>query len=218
MTSRTAITSFPPWPSTNVNTARRVLLLVLEGANDIDFLLRLTARLHLEASDLPNLPALVHHGRVIPLPLGGGDAATWPLRFARLGYPEFHLYDREQDAEIAIRLQAIEKVNRRPDCCGFVTRKRSLENYLHPAAIAAAGEAEVGFGDEESVAEVVARARRPEDWTALSWRRRRQLVQQTKRRLNTVAVEQMNLQRLAERDPEGEVLDWLRTLQRLLGE
>lgn len=217
MTSRTALTSPPPLP-VNADAARRVLLLILEGANDIDFLLRLTGRLHVEASELPNLPALVNQGRVIPLPLGGGDAATWPLRFAPLGHLEFHLYDREQGAEVAIRLQAITSVNLRPGCYGFVTRKRSLENYLHPAAIAAAGEAHVQFGDDDSVAELVARARRPEGWTALTWRRRRQLVQQTKRRLNTVAVEQMNLRMLAERDPEGEVLGWLRTMQRLLGE
>ena len=82
---------------------KRPILILLEGANDLEFLVRIASRLQ---SDLPNVPDLGHlqlTGRIIMVPLGRGDPASWPDRLRPLDLPEFHLYDREQLPETDVR-------------------------------------------------------------------------------------------------------------------
>lgn len=92
----------------------RPLLIVLEGANDITFLVRLSTRLRTDLPHLPDLQQLQSEGQITLLPIGGGDPATWPNRLQALGCHEFHLYDREQHPETDNRRRAIAAVNARP--------------------------------------------------------------------------------------------------------
>jgi hypothetical protein len=103
-----------------------------------------------------------------------------------------------------------------------VAAKRSLENYLHPAAIHAAGNVELIFGDDDCVAQLLVRSKLRKlpvapQWEKLSARTRQRLTYRAKRWLNTQAVDQMTPKFLAERDPNGEVLGWFSMLARLLG-
>jgi hypothetical protein len=76
----------------NSNTSSsRPLLLVLEGQNDYEFLRRMSARVHEENREIPSLAHAIEQGSIIIAPVGGGDPATWPDRFAALGLQEFHL-------------------------------------------------------------------------------------------------------------------------------
>ena len=198
------------------------ILIVTEGTNDFEFLVRLVTQLRADDPTLPDLRQLCSEQRIAALPLGGGDPIAWPDRFFPLGVPEFHLYDREQAPEDKQRMRAIERVNVRPDCRGYLTTKRSLENYLHPAAIQAAGGGEITFGDHDSVAQLLAQHWRATEaaakpWETLSYRTHRRLTHHAKRWLNTVAVEHMTAVLLGERDPAGEVLGWLRTIGELAG-
>ncbi len=111
-------------------------------------------------------------------------------------------------------------MNRRPGCRAVVTSKRTLENYLHPAAIREAGGVEIDFGDDDAVADLIARQAYVKEYPGVPWEelfrrtqtRRRNRV---KRWLNTKAVDRMTPQRLAERDPKGEVRSWLEAMMRL---
>lgn len=199
----------------------RAALVVVEGANDVEFLLRLSAKLHLENPDLPDLAQWQAQNRLALIPVGGGDPASWPDRFRSLALREFHLYDREQMPETDVRLRAVQRVNARPGCHGAVTAKRAMENYLHPAAIAAAGGGEISFGDAEPVCSLLAHywyRRKPGlvKWEDLPRRAERRLTAQAKRWLNTMAVEHMTVDLLAERDPAGEVLSWLHAIDELV--
>jgi hypothetical protein len=165
---------------------------------------------------LPDLPSLVEQGRVIFLPAGGGDLAAWTRRLAPLGCGEFHLYDREQSPETELRCQIVAEVNQRPHCRAYHTRKRSLENYLHPQAVAAASGVTIEIADDTPVAEAVVQAQDPDLWPTLSYRARQRAICRMKRRLNTLAVDQMTPELLAERDPAGEVRGWFRAIQQLL--
>ncbi len=196
------------------------LLIVLEGANDLEFLTRLSSRLRQEEPNLPDLQRWQAEGRVRLATVGGGDPASWSYRFALLGLHEFHLYDREQAPESTVRQRAVDRVNAREHCRGVLTSKRSLENYLHPQAIAAGGGGTVEFGDQDPVALLLAQhwfeqvpATVP--WQLLPRRTHRRLAARAKRWLNTRAIEQMDLSLLAECDPEGEVLGWLRAIDEL---
>ena len=83
-----------------------------------------------------------------------------------------------------------------------------------------AGGVEVGFGDFDDVAEIVAQATFQSDesgsWESLSRRARRRLRDKAKKWLNREAVDRMTPERLAERDPDGEVIGWLRTIAELV--
>ncbi len=115
------------------------VLIVVEGVHDVEFLRRLTSKLHPQHKSIPDLVRLEREARAIFIPFGGGHILPWGQRFAPLQCPEFHLYDSEIEPETALRRQAVELNNKRAGCRALLLSQRSLESYLHPAAIFDAG-------------------------------------------------------------------------------
>lgn len=200
---------------------RRPLLLLLEGANDADFLLRISRLLNQAQASAVNLADLATLGQIVIVPFGGGISADWWNRFAPLSCPEFHLYDREQEPQTSKRKQLAERVNARPLCRAKITTKRSLENYLHPKAIRDAGGGSLTFGDDDCVPQLLV-CRRLQTahpglpWESLTPRTRQRLTYRAKKWLNTKAVEHMTAELLAQRDPAGELVGWLSMIAALL--
>ena len=210
-----------PVRSRGSSLTARPLLCLVEGRHDVEFLRRLSANLSREDPALPDLGFLERDGRLVFVPFGGGDVLAWSDRFAPFDCPEFHLLDREILPETTIRRAAVLRVNARPRCRAFVTTKRSLENYLHPTALLNAGGVELKFNDEASVAECLARQQSEAlnfdpPWNHLSRRTQSRLTNRAKRWLNMIAVEHLTRELLAESDPQGEVLHWLRTIYGLM--
>lgn len=200
---------------------RAKLLVVVEGRHDVMFLRTLSRILHGADALLPDLAALEADSELVFLPFGGGDALAWADRLASLHVPELHLYDREVSPETELRMRAADLVNRRPNCRAFVTRKRSLENYIHPHCIREISGLELTYGDDDDVAERVARgcherSGRPPAWKALPGRARKRFRERPKKWLNRLAVELMTPELLAESDPAGEICAWLATAGELL--
>jgi len=198
------------------------IFLVVEGINDIHFLRRISAILHVDDPRLPDLSTMESRGELIFVPFGGGDLSLWKDRLAGLSRAELHLYDREMPPETEARQRIVDAVNRRPRCRAFLTKKRSLENYLSPDAIREAGAVDISFSDHDYVAELVARQMHKRldgqpSWLDLPSRRRKRRRDRAKKWLNSRAVERMTPGRLAERDPEDEVRCWLATIARLAG-
>ncbi len=198
------------------------IFLVVEGVNDIQFLRRISAMLHIDDPRVPDLSAMELRGELIFVPFGGGDLSLWTDRLAGLDRPEFHLYDREMPPETQSRQTIADAVNCRPRCQATLTNKRSLENYLAPDAIREAGAVDIAFSDHDHVADLVARQMHTRldgqpPWNDLPARTQKRRRDRAKKWLNTRAVEQMTPARLAERDPDGEVRDWLATIIRLAG-
>ncbi len=168
--------------------ARGILLMVVEGQHDVAFLSRISRLLHTEDVTIPDLSRLEQNSRLIFVPAGGGDFRPWLCRLGPLGCNEFHLYDRETRPVTDERLRLAARINARPRCQAIVTGKRSLENYLHPAAVQEAQGLHLQFTDNEDVAELAASAvfasRSPDViWETLSSRARRRLA--TKPRLGS---------------------------------
>jgi len=211
-------TELLPIPSRFPPHFSRPLLFVVEGVLDIRFLTLLSQRLRSELSDIPDLAELTAQGRLVFIPAGGGDLSAWVTRLAPLGCAEFHLFDSEQAPETALRQIVVAQINQRPGCLATLTRKRALENYLHPVAIAAATGLQIVVDDHTSVAEtlVCSRTEIAAAWPTLSRRTRQRLLNRAKRLLNTRAVQHMTADLLAERDPTGEVLGWFRKLAAFL--
>ena len=196
------------------------ILLVVEGTNDIEFLRRISMLLYESDDTLPHLVEMEQRGELVFVPFGGGSVHAWTHRLAPLGKPEFHLYDHELPPETDLRREAADAVNRRPNCRAVLTRKRSLENYLHATAITAAGDVDVTFDDFDPAAEFAAKSlyQRGLDetpWELLPPRARRRMANRAKRWLNTKAADHMTVELLRQRDPDGEIVSWLRTIDRL---
>ncbi len=195
------------------------VLIVVEGTTDITFLQNITSVLTIEDEQVPNLAELALRGEVLFLPCGGGNVAAWYDRLGPLQLPEVHLYDGELPPETEVRQRAAACVNQRPHCRAFVTSRRSLENYLHPAAILAAGGPAVTIGVADDVGFVVAKAQHQanhdSNWYDLRYRQRGTLVHKAKRWLATTAARQMNCELLSAADPAGEVRSWLVAISEL---
>lgn len=189
--------------------------------NDIEFLRRISMTLHADDSNLPNLAEMEQVGELIFVPFGGGHVRAWAERLAPLFRPEFHLYDHELPPETELRLEAAASVNRRPRCEAVLTKKRCLENYLHPDAIFAAGGIRVQYDDFDCVAELTARElyrQRPGEtaWQLQARRSQSRMTNRAKRWLNTQAVEHMTVGQLEEQDREGEIHSWMLVIKELL--
>lgn len=198
------------------------LLVVVEGPHDIEFLRRLSAILHVHDPGTPDLARLERQGRLVFVTFGGGDIWLWTTRLAGLGLPEFHLYDREGPPETEIRQKAADVVNLRPNGCAVLTGKRSLENYVHPAAIRDVCGIELNFSDDDPVADLLARQLYQRDeplvpWAELPRRAKTRRRNRVKKWLHTKALDRMTPERLAERDPDSEIRSWLETIARLAG-
>jgi hypothetical protein len=196
------------------------LLVIVEGRHDLSFLRGISLMLHAADAAMPDLGALERVGRIVMLPVGGGDALCWSTRLAPLGLPEFHLLDREMPPATKNRRQAVAIVNKRPNCRAYLTQKRAIENYLHPQAVTDVSGLDFNFGDEDDVADLVAgrcydRERREPIWELLPARARKRCREAAKRWLNNKAVARMTPALLDQRDPTGEVRVWLATISRL---
>ncbi|QDU63252.1 hypothetical protein Pan216_41300 [Planctomycetes bacterium Pan216] len=203
----------------NDNNLVRILI-VVEGTNDTEFLRRISQMLHRHDESLPNLHDMEKKGEAIFVPFGGGNVEAWTNRLAPLGKPEFHLFDHELPPETDYRREAAELINRRERCRAVLTRKRSLENYLHPSAIQGAGDVEVMFDDFDPVAEIVGRRlleRTPteEPWEQRTRRARNRAAHRAKRWLNTTVADHMTVELLSESDPDREIVSWMRVISNL---
>jgi len=210
-----------PPPDRTGPRPRPQLLVVVEGRHDIEFLKRISALVTGHDARLPNLSELEASGAVVFVPAGGGDFRPWLARLGAFCCCERHVYDRELPPVSAQREAWAALVNRRERCRAFVTGKRALENYLHPAAILEASGLRLQFTAWDDVAELAAgadfsRLHGQDSWHALSRRARRRWRDRAKRWLNTTAVARMTPARLAHSDPRGEVIAWLQATNELL--
>ena len=197
----------------------RPVLVIVEGVHDVEFLRRISGMLHAKDERLPDLEGMERRGELIFIPIGGVGIASWTQRFRPLDLPEFYLLDGELPPETDRRRRILQSLDDRPRSIGRLTSKRSAENYLHPAAIAAICGVEIEFGDLDGVVGLLARAIH-QRWNGGTWDRltpsqRRRRMAKAKKRLNTQVASQMIPALLAVRDPTGEVEGWLHSIAEL---
>lgn len=199
------------------------LFVGVEGKNDINFLINLSRSLAAQGEPVPDLGRLEEEGRIIFFPLGGSNLALWTSRLAGLNVPEFYIFDRDEAPPAQSRYQSqVDAISARRRCAAVLTAKREIENYLHPAAIRAVRpHLDLSFGDFDDVPMLVARALYESNGNGRPWSRvpsaaRRNLERKAKTWLNTEAAAAMTPALLDERDPDGQVRDWLRGIQQIV--
>jgi putative ATP-dependent endonuclease of the OLD family len=190
--------------------SRVKVLLCLEGPTDVIAFKCLSKALH--AAD-PTLPNLATDERIAFVVLGGSTLKHWVDEnyLQSLRRPEIHIYDRDVPAYAA----AVVKVNLRTDgSWAAQTTKHEIESYLHPEAIREA------FGvtilvddhpvDSKAVPKIFAEA-----YSAAQRFDGVMKDSNAKTRLADKAFPLMTAERIKERDPLGEVSDWLRRIGQL---
>lgn len=175
------------------------VLVCVEGSTDVTALQCLSNALHEDDQTVLNLAT---DKRVAFVVLGGGSLCHWVNKnyLKGLGRSEIHIYDND----VSKYSESIKKVNARGNgSWGVLTSKREIENYLHPDAIMDGLRLEVEFNDEDDLPAIIKQQR---GWSHKT----------TKRKLAQHAFPMMTAQRIAERDPDGEVEGWLRRIGDML--
>ena len=199
------------------------LFMGLEGPNDINCLKTMAEMFRSAGEDVPDLQQLEDDGRVIFVPLGGGNLALWTSRLQELNIPEFYIFDRgAQPPEPSPHQNTVEEINARPACTACLTGKAEMENYLHSDAIRAARGVEVTFGDFDDVPQLVAQAihdasESESPWEDVDPENQKKKQSKAKLWLNTQAVQHMTPEMLDQRDPDGHVRTWFNKITELLG-
>jgi energy-coupling factor transporter ATP-binding protein EcfA2 len=193
------------------------LLFCVEGPNDISFFKTISAMIHVERPDLPNLET---DDRVAIFPLGGGTLKDWVNHdyLKGLGIPQFHLYDLDDSANPPY-LNARDEVRARGGKnWAELTVKRETENYLHPVAIQNIYGFPVTFGDMDDVPEIVAMTQHTNSdavspWAELSIEKQKKKASNAKKRLNSVVTNNMTWAYLQVSDANGDIVGWLEAIR-----
>lgn len=190
--------------------SRVKVLLCLEGPTDIIAFKCLSKALH--AAD-PTLPNLATDERIAFIVLGGSTLKHWVDEnyLQSLRRPEIHIYDRDVSAYAA----TVDKVNSRADgSWAAQTTKHEIESYLHPEAIREAFGVTILVDDHpvdgKAVPKIFAEA-----YSAAQRFDGVMKDSNAKTRLADKAFPLMTAERIKERDPLGEVSDWLRRIGKL---
>lgn len=128
----------------------------VEGPTDINALLSFAGVL----ADSGDIPAL-DHSKIFWTIGGGTTLKDWVERryLDRLGVPQIYLFDSDRTSSALPpakdKEDRIIHINARPNCQAFLSRKRTIENYVHPDAISRIsdgkitlpGELDLDYGD-----------------------------------------------------------------------
>lgn len=151
---------------------------------------------------------LTSNPQVMIIPLGGSILKHWAdyQYLQKLHCKEFHIYDND----VAKYQDTVDAINRRGDgSWAGLTQKREIENYLHKDAIQESYGVEIETDFDGVPARFGAAYAKKKGWQGLN-------DNNAKAKLSVVFRDKMNYQRLAERDPNGEVKDWFDKIEGML--
>ncbi|NLK13749.1 MAG: ATP-binding protein [Spirochaetales bacterium] len=201
------------------------LFIGVEGANDINFLCNISHVLHQTDPSIPDLVKCEDEGSVVFFPMGGNNLERWVSKMKGLNKPEFYLLDSDLKKP-GVKSEHKKQVDRfadQPGCTALLTKKREMENYLHPQAIKSvwAECSNITFNDYDDVPLLVAQtiheaSESGKPWKDLDEKSVDKKTSSSKKRLNADAAKFMTLDLLNEKDSEGEVISWLRKIGELM--
>ncbi|MEH6369239.1 ATP-binding protein [Pectobacterium carotovorum] len=187
------------------------VLLCVEGPTDVAAFKALSKALHEQDNTLPNLET---DERVAFIVLGGGTLKHWVNEnyLRALNRREVHIYDRD----VAAYADAVVAVNARGDgSWATQTQKHEVESYLHPDAIYQAFGVSIAVTDHP----IDGKATPKVFAEAFSFAQGFDGVMKdnaAKARLAERAFPLMTAAYIHARDPDGEVLGWMRRLRDMI--
>ncbi len=174
---------------------------------------------------VPDLGKAEEDGSLVFVPLGGSNLDLWVSRLKGFNRPEFYLMDRDTEPPAAPKYQAVAtQLSQQSSCTVWITKKRQIENYIHPDVIRAEYPAYSGTGHAfEDVPVLLAKAIHEVSDTTQTWADVQANQEKLGRKFqmpNDVLCGQFTLkmtpQHLGQIDPDNEVRAWLQTLGQAL--
>jgi len=130
-------------PEASQNLTAKVAVAV-EGPTDIDALISFSKVL-VSSGNIGDFD----YGAVFWTIGGGETLKDWVERryLDRIGIPQIYFFDSDRTSEnLPVdkdKLDRINEIKKRPNCNAFLSRKRTIENYAHPDAIARVTEGKI---------------------------------------------------------------------------
>lgn len=192
----------------------------METQEDFRLLFRLAKILHRADRSLPDLQKHAKAGEVLCVPFDLSAPNGFVELFLNFDLPQLYLFSRGTGSMPEARRELIRRIRQDPDRRAVILRKRALTNYLHPDAIYEEFRAPVSVNDNsdvpvEVVQHVLKHLKFPA-WDQLDPQLRTDLAAAMAMELSVKASRRMTAQRLAQRDPDGEVAGWLRSIGEFL--
>ena len=193
----------------------------VEGKNDINFLRIISRTLRDAHEDIPDLGLEEDAGRLVFVPLGGSNMDLWTSRLQEFNRPEFYLMDRDNPLPQKPKYYEFAKsIEARADCTAWTTKRKELENYIHPEVIKSSYSQYAGTGDYfEDVPALLAQAVHEASESTETWddirsnpEKRSKKISGAKRRLNAEFASEMTTNLLSQIDTEDEVRTWLKQI------
>ena len=181
------------------------VVVCVEGPTDIEAMKSFNRCLH---ERYPDLIDIENSDNIMMIPLGGSILKHWAdyQYLQKLHCKEFHIYDND----VASYQNTVNTINARNDgSWAGLTQKREIENYLHQDAINETYGVNVETDSDGVPARFGAAYAARMGWAGLKDRN-------AKPHLSKVFRESMTYERLAERDPEGEVKGWFDRIEGML--
>lgn len=195
------------------------VFLGVEGKWDIEFLKRISKIIHAADPTVPDLNVAEASRALVFIPLGGSSMELWTVRLAGLDRPEIYITDRDKAPPAQPKYhQHLAGWNARANCTGYCTTKSELENYLHPDAIKTIAPTFPNvIADFDDVPMMLAQTLHTADanapaWNAVTEETKKEKESRAKRRLNLECVDKMTVALLAQSDPNGEIIGWLKAV------
>lgn len=204
------------------------VIVCVEGNTDIHFLKNISTILVQDGIEVPNLAQLQRKGKLSFRIMGGSSLIHAVHQALNINVPEFHIYDRDtKPPKKPIYQDTMDLVNEGVNTA-VCTEKLEIENYLHETAIEAVYGTlglNISDWDWQDIPDAVAQAAHNQAlkkretivrWRDLSDEKRSKKTSRAKKRLCFNAAAVMNSVLLDERDPNGDVIGWLKAIGELV--
>ena len=125
-------------------------------------------------------------------------------------------------------MKYITEINKRPECKGYITNKKEVENYIHKDAIIDAYKTyninlniSNNFNDFDDIPLEVAKAVHGLSASSVLWDnldedKKEKKMSNAKKTLNSIAVSKMNKKLLEEIDAKNEIIGWFKDIKDMM--
>ncbi len=193
------------------------LIVCVEGPTDVEFFKRLSRIIDDDLKvDFENDP------RIIIIPLGGSILKYWVDNhyLRKLGLPEVHIYDGDKEDN----KMKVKQINERNDGSkGFITKKREIENYVHPDILK-----EMFFLSEEELNNLIdlSKINWIVEWDEIDISKSLMKIYENrgwnikeskiKKKICTEGIKRMSIRLFKELNAYEEIKEWFRSIENML--
>lgn len=190
------------------------VIVCVEGPTDVLFLQNISSILE---NDLKIDFESESEKRVILIPLGGATLKQWVNYnyLKKLNKPEIHIYDSDNLKNPQYKKQAKEVNNRTNGSKAFLTRKKEIENYVHPKIL------NTLFGLSDGDIIDFKKAGWLGDWNILDVPKTigskvKRKESKIKKEISEIGSKQMTITLLKEIDAYDEIKEWFLAIKNLM--